>query len=109
METDHVCVEKKARSDYLRAVLVPVFLILVSVPWILAQVRSNPSGAAGAAMPASANGKNSCVECHTQMGDQLAAPVTDTQGDVHQRNGLSCADCHGGDPSQDDPTLAMNP
>jgi predicted CXXCH cytochrome family protein len=42
------------------------------------------------------------------MGDQLAAPVTAMRDDIHQQRGLSCADCHGGDPGQDDPDLAMN-
>src|SRR5215467_3614958 len=112
METDRVYVGKKALGRYMKAALVPVFLILVSVPWILAQVRSNPPGAARAAgtgSPIGNTGKNSCVECHTQMGDDLAAPVRAIEGDVHQKNGLSCSDCHGGDPSQDDPTAAMSP
>lgn len=41
---------------------------------------------------------NTCVSCHLEMGDELAAPVEGMKEDVHARQGLSCADCHGGDP-----------
>ena len=51
---------------------------------------------------------NSCVACHTELGDELGAPVQAMKNDVHGKHGLSCADCHGGDPSDPDPT-AMDP
>jgi predicted CXXCH cytochrome family protein len=57
----------------------------------------------------SAQKKDSCVECHAAMEGPLADPVTLNNGDIHHARGLSCADCHGGDQSQDDPTAAMNP
>lgn len=41
---------------------------------------------------------NSCVSCHLEMGDEMAAPVEGMKEDVHTQQGLSCADCHGGDP-----------
>lgn len=53
--------------------------------------------------------KDSCVECHKAMEGPLSDPVTLNSSDIHQSRGLSCADCHGGDQSQDDPTAAMNP
>jgi predicted CXXCH cytochrome family protein len=53
--------------------------------------------------------KDSCVDCHKEMEGALGEPVELLKGDVHQTRGLSCADCHGGDASVDDPTLAMNP
>jgi predicted CXXCH cytochrome family protein len=53
--------------------------------------------------------KDSCVECHKAMEGPLADPVALNNGDIHHSRGLSCADCHGGDQSQDDPTAAMNP
>jgi predicted CXXCH cytochrome family protein len=58
---------------------------------------------------AAAQKKDSCVECHKEMEGPLGDPVTLNNGDIHQSRGLSCADCHGGDPTQDDPTGAMNP
>lgn len=56
---------------------------------------------------------NSCVSCHLEIGDELALPVEGMKGDVHSRQGLSCADCHGGDPTagleDGDPEAAMDP
>jgi hypothetical protein len=46
--------------------------------------------------------KNSCVECHSQLDDELKAPAAAFAGDIHAQFGLSCKDCHGGDPTQDD-------
>jgi predicted CXXCH cytochrome family protein len=58
---------------------------------------------------AAAQKKDSCVECHKDMQGELSLPVEMSKGDIHQSRGLSCADCHGGNPSSDDPTGAMNP
>ncbi len=43
--------------------------------------------------------KSSCITCHLEMGDELAAPIEGMKEDVHDRQGLSCEDCHGGDPT----------
>jgi predicted CXXCH cytochrome family protein len=56
----------------------------------------------------SAQKKDSCVECHSQMEGSLGEPVKLGEVDIHRARGLSCSDCHGGDPSQDDPGGAMN-
>ncbi|RMF66819.1 MAG: hypothetical protein D6743_05835 [Calditrichaeota bacterium] len=60
---------------------------------------------------AKAGGKSSCVVCHLEAGEELAVPVEGMKHDVHARQGLSCADCHGGDPTVgfEDPDLAMDP
>ncbi len=52
--------------------------------------------------------KNSCVECHSALDAKLAAPATAFASDVHSHHGFTCADCHGGDPTADDPAAAMN-
>ena len=58
---------------------------------------------------ASAQKKDSCTDCHSQMEGVLSAPVQQLmKGDVHKSRGLSCVDCHGGDATQDDPTLSMD-
>ena len=49
-----------------------------------------------------AGATDSCVACHTDLGDALAAPVEGMKTDVHAKAGLSCADCHGGDPGDPD-------
>jgi predicted CXXCH cytochrome family protein len=77
-----------------------------------AQKDDNPSAAGQATASTAANripDKNSCLECHKEMGDQLAAPVMAMEDDVHGKRGLSCANCHGGDPTVDDPSQSMNP
>lgn len=53
---------------------------------------------------------NSCVECHMQLDDsRLADPIRQFQSDIHSQRGLSCASCHGGDPTRQDPDGAMDP
>jgi len=53
--------------------------------------------------------KDSCVECHATLEGPLAAPVEAMREDIHRARGFSCADCHGGDPSRDDPLESMDP
>jgi predicted CXXCH cytochrome family protein len=52
--------------------------------------------------------KNSCVDCHLEMEDTLKAPAESFAGDVHKQYGLSCQDCHGGNPAQEDIELAKD-
>ncbi len=52
--------------------------------------------------------KNSCIECHRQLEDELKAPVVSFATDIHASYGLSCKDCHGGDPDKDDVDLAKD-
>lgn len=40
-----------------------------------------------------------CVTCHAKLQGPMAEPVRQFELDTHRRVGLSCADCHGGDPS----------
>jgi predicted CXXCH cytochrome family protein len=48
--------------------------------------------------------KDSCFECHSvEEGMSIVF-----QDDIHYKNGISCADCHGGDPNEDDGNLSMN-
>jgi predicted CXXCH cytochrome family protein len=48
--------------------------------------------------------KDSCFECHSvQEGMSIVF-----QDDIHYKNGISCADCHGGDPSDDNGNTSMN-
>lgn len=48
-----------------------------------------------------------CVQCHGGLDGELGAPVEQWKGSVHAANGISCHDCHGGDPT--DFELAMLP
>ncbi len=52
--------------------------------------------------------KNSCLNCHSALDGDAQRPAVLIKNDVHTANGLSCADCHGGDPASDDPGVAMS-
>jgi hypothetical protein len=61
--------------------------------------------------PSVATAEDSCVDCHSMLGDmdqRLSAPLDNYSKGVHARLGFSCADCHGGDPTDPDLT-AMDP
>ena len=48
-----------------------------------------------------AQGPGACVTCHTFLGGELARPVLEWYGSIHQQNGITCDLCHGGDASVD--------
>jgi nitrate/TMAO reductase-like tetraheme cytochrome c subunit len=52
--------------------------------------------------------KDTCVECHAVMDGSLQRPALLIKDDIHTANGLSCADCHGGDRTSDNPSVAMS-
>ena len=45
--------------------------------------------------------KDTCLTCHAALEGDLAKPAKQFEGDVHHQAGLSCADCHGGDPNDE--------
>jgi predicted CXXCH cytochrome family protein len=51
---------------------------------------------------------NSCIDCHKELEDELLKPVENYKTDIHQQFGLSCADCHGGNPAEEDIDLAKD-
>jgi predicted CXXCH cytochrome family protein len=60
--------------------------------------------------PASAQNKSSCIECHSRLEDpRLSAPAKLFDNDIHHARGLSCNDCHGGDPNADTKESAKDP
>ena len=60
-------------------------------------------------LSARAEAADSCVECHKAFESNVSAPTQVMDHDVHLQRGLSCADCHGGDPTSMDPEAAMAP
>jgi predicted CXXCH cytochrome family protein len=59
---------------------------------------------------ASANGqsKNSCLDCHSNLPEPLGVSQEKFSQDIHAQRGLTCASCHGGDPTSEDPDKAMS-
>jgi predicted CXXCH cytochrome family protein len=52
----------------------------------------------GAAPPAAA-GPSTCVQCHLEQDGAIQLPAKLAAQDIHFKNGLSCHNCHGGDPT----------
>ena len=53
--------------------------------------------------------QTSCFSCHSQLADAALEPTQHTE-DIHFQKGLSCHDCHGGDPTAiDDMDASHNP
>jgi hypothetical protein len=52
---------------------------------------------------------NGCYDCHSAVNDEQASISEAWKGSAHERAGVSCADCHGGDPGSDQITKAMDP
>src|SRR4030065_2453010 len=65
----------------------------------------------GTLMPvtfAVAESNNSCIECHKDLpaGSNAGHKFSDYKGSVHDKNGVRCEACHGGDPVLADKTGA---
>jgi len=52
--------------------------------------------------------KDSCLDCHSTLPDPLGVSQEKFSHDIHAQKGLTCASCHGGDPTSDDPDKAMS-
>jgi hypothetical protein len=48
-----------------------------------------------------------CVDCHSKVDSRQAAIADDWRASVHAKEGVGCADCHGGDPTSDEITVGM--
>ncbi len=47
-----------------------------------------------------------CIQCHSGQSGSLEAPIAEWRTSIHAGNGISCHDCHGGDPTDFD--MAMD-
>jgi len=61
---------------------------------------------AGAAVAGTAP-ETVCIQCHGGQTGRLQKPVEQWRASIHSRNGISCHNCHGGDPT--DFGMAMSP
>jgi predicted CXXCH cytochrome family protein len=51
---------------------------------------------------ASAQTPNTCLDCHSALDTPYKVTEEQFSQDIHAQKGLSCANCHGGDPSKAD-------
>jgi len=65
-----------------------------------------PAASAAKAPAATASGtQDECMTCHLDAETPEALAY---RHDIHRARGVTCADCHGGDPHSDDQDAAMN-
>jgi predicted CXXCH cytochrome family protein len=77
------------------------FFVAVTIQLLLALSLSST---------AFAQKQSSCIECHIKLDDtRLSAPAKLFDNDIHKSRGLSCNDCHGGDPNADTKEGAKDP
>ena len=83
---------------------------MIWIVWILgASVSARAQQPGASAPPTEPEQKVTCIVCHSNLGGQLAVPTKPFPTDVHAEKGLTCASCHGGDPTSMDPKVAMSP
>lgn len=58
---------------------------------------------------ATAQTKNSCLDCHARLEGALRIAPESVQSDIHAQKGITCVTCHGGDASSDDKARSMSP
>lgn len=56
-----------------------------------------------------AEGVNTCFDCHSTLGGKQVEITDQWQRSIHSERGVTCADCHGGDPSASDVNESMSP
>ncbi len=56
---------------------------------------------------AQAQSKSTCLDCHFALDPPLRVTPEQFAQDIHAQKGLTCASCHGGDPTSEDPERAM--
>jgi hypothetical protein len=53
--------------------------------------------------------KNGCLACHSQLDAPLHVNPKEFAESIHSQKAITCVTCHGGDPTTDDMSKAMNP
>lgn len=81
--------------------VVPRKAVLLLAPLLAALALAAPAAAQAPA-------KDSCLECHSMMPEPLLVTPEQAAADVHTQKGLTCASCHGGNPTLDDADASMS-
>jgi formate-dependent nitrite reductase cytochrome c552 subunit len=112
---------------WLRAIVIvacAVVLVMVTVEGVAAEspspaVDSSPAATETAAPTVEPTAEpqaslepaegDTCYECHVRVDGEQHTISDQWFNSVHGQNGVSCAECHGGDPTSDKVTVAMDP
>lgn len=60
------------------------------------------------AQPAAKTTASTCIQCHLELDGELQEPAKLSTVDIHFQQGLSCNNCHGGDPTAADAEISMS-
>jgi hypothetical protein len=84
--------------------VLPKALLLLALAAPLALAALGAPAPRLAPPPAAATPVNKCMECHLSLDDATVTPPARAfrKEDVHAKAGFTCANCHGGDPTQED-------
>jgi len=110
---------------FVRAVVVAGALCLLCLTLVESAVAADPSAspsgdgslpaASPSVAPVTAPGaspvlapQGTCFACHAAIDNKQHDITTQWSASVHGQNGIGCADCHGGDPTSDEVTVAMS-
>jgi hypothetical protein len=65
-----------------------LFAIALSLSFFLSVAR----------VSAASEPQSDCIQCHGFIGGEIGKPVSDWSGSIHQNQGITCDQCHGGNP-----------
>jgi hypothetical protein len=83
---------------------------LCTIAFVLAAASGQAGPPANVIQAPGKHAEDTCTACHMALDDaRLRAPAQLTDSDIHHTQGVTCAGCHGGDPSSEDPAVAMSP
>lgn len=97
---------KRIRLTILMISLVGVAGMLLWPPLVAFSAYYSNGEALSTEVPSKkGNAPDHCLTCHNEIGDKNA---TLFKADIHYTKGISCAGCHGGDPTKADMEQAMD-
>jgi len=76
--------------------------------WQLKLVLAAVVGLVASGPAAVGQTRDSCLDCHSNLPEPLGVSTETYSQNIHAQKGLTCAACHGGDASSDDPERAMS-
>ena len=71
-------------------------LLLAVILWVVVALFAATRARAATPPPAV---QSTCIDCHSSLDDNLKVTAEQYAQDIHAQKGLTCAACHGGDPT----------
>src|SRR5690242_16233019 len=105
---------QRRRGDMMRPFIYTI-MILIVIAALIASRSATSADSASASKPAYEKRweerpfqaqVTSCYNCHETLARHLGRPAREHITSAHYRATVTCNECHGGDPTQDDEDLA---